>query len=149
MNDLGHILVAEDDPTDAYFFERAFKRAGLPVALHFVGDGQEVLDYLAGAGQFADRARYPLPHLVLLDLHMPKLDGFEVLERVRRQPRHNGLALVIFSSSGEPRDMTRAYKLGANDYLVKPHSMQELMTLVGQFKKYWLEASVDHGRKAA
>jgi CheY-like chemotaxis protein len=149
MTDAGHILVAEDDPTDAYFFERAFRRAGLPVALHFVGDGQEVLDYLQGAGQFADRARFPLPHLVLLDLHMPRLDGFEVLEQVRRQPQFNELVIIIFSSSGERRDMKRAYSLGANDYLVKPHSMQELMTLVGQFKKYWIEAGADHPRKAA
>jgi CheY-like chemotaxis protein len=145
----GHILVAEDDPTDAYFFERAFKRAGIPVTLHFVRDGQEALDYLQGAGLFADRSRYPVPQLVLLDLQMPRLNGFEVLDWVRKQPDLHGLLMVIFSSSTEPRDINRAYGLGANSYLVKPHSMAELTALVGRFKKYWLEAGNDRGRQAA
>ena len=149
MNDSGHILVAEDDLTDAYFFQRAFKRAGIPVMLHLVRDGQEVIDYLQGEGQFADRTAHPLPQLVLLDLKMPRLDGFEVLEWVRKQPAFNGLQIVIFSSSGEPRDMNRAYGLGANWYLVKPHSMAELTELVGRFKKFWLEGSNDRDRKAA
>ena len=149
MNEPGHILVAEDDPTDAYFFERAFRRAGLPVTLHFVRDGQEAIDYLQGEGQFADRTRHPLPQLLLLDLKMPRLDGFDVLEWVRKQPGMGGVLIVIFSSSEEPRDMNRAYGLGANSYLVKPHSMAELTALVGQFKKYWLEANNGRGRKAA
>ena len=149
ISEHGHILVAEDDPTDAYFFERAFRRAGLPVTLHFVRDGQEVLDYLQGEGQFADRTCHPLPQLLLLDLKMPRLDGFDVLEWVRKQPGMSGVLIVIFSSSEEPRDMNRAYGLGANSYLVKPHSMAELTALIGQFKKYWLEANNGRGRKAA
>jgi CheY-like chemotaxis protein len=149
MSEPGHILVAEDDPTDAYFFERAFRRADIPVALHFVRDGQEVLDYLQGAGQYADRTRYPLPHLLLLDLKMPRLDGFNVLEWVRKRPALNNMLIVIFSSSDEPRDINRAYGLGANSYLVKPHSMAELTALVGRFKKYWLETSKARGREAA
>jgi CheY-like chemotaxis protein len=145
----GHILVAEDDPTDAYFFQRAFKRAGLPVALHFVRDGQEVIDYLQGEGQFADRTAHPLPQLLLLDLKMPRLDGFDVLEWVRRQPGLAGLQVVIFSSSDEARDINRAYGLGASWYLVKPHSMDELTALVGRFKKFWLEGQSVNGRKVA
>jgi CheY-like chemotaxis protein len=149
MNHAGHILVAEDDTTDAYFFQRAFRRAGIPVMLHFVRDGQEVIDYLQGEGQFADRAAHPRPQLVLLDLRMPRVNGFEVLEWIRQQPRFNDLQVVIFSSSGEPKDVNRAYGLGANSYLVKPHSMDELTALVGRFKKFWLEGSNDHDRKAA
>ena len=141
MNESGHILVAEDDPTDAYFFQRAFNRAGIPVTLHFVRDGLEVVDYLRGEGQFADRAQYPIPQLLLLDLKMPRMDGFDVLGWARKQPGLSGLCIVIFSSSDEPRDMNRAYGLGANSYLVKPHSMEELTALVGRFKKYWLESS--------
>jgi len=141
--------VAEDDPTDAYFFQRAFRRAGIPVTLHFVRDGQEAIDYLQGAGPFADRTAHPLPQLVLLDLNMPRLDGFEVLEWVRKQPELNGLQMVIFSGSDEPRNIDRAYGLGANWYLVKPHSLEELNALVGRFKKFWLEGADDHGRKAA
>lgn len=149
MSDLGNILVAEDDPTDAYFFQRAFKRAGIPVALHFVRDGQEVVDYLQGNGRFGDRTCFPLPQLLLLDLKMPRLDGFEVLAWARKQLGLRNLQIVIFSSSDEPRNVNRAYDLGANSYLVKPHSMEELTALVGRFKKYWLEAGNDHGRKAA
>jgi CheY-like chemotaxis protein len=149
MHASGHILVAEDDPTDAYFFERAFRRAGLPVTLHFVRDGQEVIEYLQGKGPFADRAAHPLPQLVLLDLNMPRLNGFEVLGWLRRQPQLNGLHVVIFSASDEPKDLNRAYNLGADWYMVKPHSMDELTALVGRFRKYWLEGHDDHGRKAA
>jgi CheY-like chemotaxis protein len=149
MTKSGHILVAEDDPTDAYFFQRAFKRAGIPVLLHFVRDGQEVIDYLQGDGQFADRTAHPLPQLILLDLKMPRLDGFEVLEWMREQPGFSSLQVVIFSGSGEPKDIKRAYGLGANWYLVKPHSMEELTALVGRFKKFWLEGAKDTGRKAA
>ena len=149
MSGSGHILVAEDDPTDAYFFQRAFNRAGIPVMLHFVRDGQEVIEYLQGEGQFADRLGHPLPQLMLLDLKMPRVDGFEVLEWVRKQPGFNGLQLVIFSASGEPKDINRAYGLGADWYLVKPHSMEELTALVGRFKKFWLEGSNDGSRKAA
>jgi CheY-like chemotaxis protein len=149
MSGSGHILVAEDDPTDAYFFQRAFKRAGIPVTLHFVRDGQEVIDYLEGKGQFAGRTAHPLPQLALLDLNMPRLDGFDVLEWVRKQPVFNGLQLVIFSSSDEPKHINWAYGLGANWYLVKPHSMDELTALVGRFKKHWLEGTDLGGRKAA
>jgi len=149
MNELGHILVAEDDPTDAYFFERAFRRAGLPVALHFVHDGEVVVDYLQGRGSFADRIHHPLPHVVLLDLQMPRMDGFEVLDWIRHQPQLANLEVVIFSSSEAARDMNRAYRLGANSYMVKPHSMEELMGLVATFKKHWLEADSATPRKAA
>jgi CheY-like chemotaxis protein len=149
MNESGHILVAEDDPTDAYFFQRAFNRAGIPVKLHFVRDGQEVIDYLQGEGPFAVRTAHPLPQLVLLDLNMPRLNGFDVLAWVRKQPGFNDLQLVIFSSSDEAKDINRAYGLGANWYLVKPHSMEELTVLVGRFKKFWLEGTNDRGRKAA
>ena len=142
-------MVAEDDPTDAYFLQRAFRRAGIPVTLHFVRDGQEVIDYLQGQGPFADRTAHPLPQLLLLDLKMPRLDGFDVLEWVRQQPDFSSLQMVIFSSSDEPRDINRAYGLGANSYLVKPHSMEEMTALVGRFKKFWLEGANDRDCKAA
>ena len=149
MSNSGHILVAEDDPTDAFFFQRAFRRAGIPVALHFVRDGQEVIDYLRGTGPFADRGLYPYPQLLLLDLRMPRLDGFDVLQWIRKQPALSQLLVVLFSSSDEPRDISRAYDLGANWYMVKPHSMDELTEMVGRFKKYWLDANPDTSRQAA
>ncbi len=135
----GHILVAEDDTTDAFFLQRAFNRAGIPLTLHFVQDGQEVIDYLQGQGRFADRSANPVPQLLLLDLHMPRRDGFEVLSWIRHEPEYQALQVVIFSSSSLKRDVERARALGANSYLVKPHSIQELMELVGAFKKHWLD----------
>jgi CheY-like chemotaxis protein len=149
MDKVGHILVAEDDLTDAYFFERAFRRAGVPIALHFVRDGQQVLDYLCGKGEFANRAAYPLPRLVLLDLKMPYLDGFDVLERIRQEGQFDDLQIVIFSSSEQASDINRAYELGASSYLVKPHSVDELAELVGLFKKHWLEIGEGPRRRVA
>jgi CheY-like chemotaxis protein len=149
MSNSGHILVAEDDTTDAFFFQRAFRRAGIPVTLHFVRDGQEVIDYLQGVGQFSDRVAHPQPQLLLLDLRMPKLDGFDVLKWIRNKSELAELQVVLFSSSDEPRDITKAYDLGANSYLVKPHSMEELTGMVGRFKKYWLDANPDRSRQAA
>jgi CheY-like chemotaxis protein len=134
MSITGSILVAEDDSADAYFLQRAFSRSGIPVRLQFVRDGQEAVDYLRGEGPFADRSVHPMPHLVLLDLKMPRLNGFDVLEWIRQEPAFKHLMVVIFSASDEPRDIGRAYTLGANEYLVKPHSIEELNRLVGQFK---------------
>jgi DNA-binding response OmpR family regulator len=149
MDRNGHILVAEDDATDAFFLQRAFKRSGIPVTLHFVQDGQEVIDYLRGEGVFAERAAYPLPQMLLLDLKMPRLDGFDVLGWLRQQASFKSLPVIIFSSSDEPGDMSRAHDLGADSYMVKPHSIEELMALVGRFKKYWPDVSKDQNRQAA
>ena len=80
---------------------------------------------------------------------MPKLDGFEVLKWIRKRADLAHLVVVLFSASDEPRDISRAYELGANWYLVKPHSMDELTRLIGRFKHYWLEANPDHSRQAA
>ena len=141
--------MAEDDAADAYFLQRAFSRSGIPVRLQFVRDGQEVLDYLRGEGPFADRSAHPMPHLVLLDLKMPRLDGFDVLEWIRKEPAFRHLMVVIFSSSDEPRDIGRAYTLGANEYLVKPHSIEELNRLVGQFKRQWIVPQSSRRSRAA
>jgi CheY-like chemotaxis protein len=145
MNGPGHILVAEDNATDAFFLQRAFSRGGVPVTLQFVRDGQEVIDYLQGVGAFADRSAHPIPRLLLLDLELPRMTGFEVLSWIRKQSALDELQVVIFSGSNEPKDVRRAYGLGANSYWVKPHSIAELNALVGRFKTTWGEA----GEKAS
>jgi len=135
------ILVAEDDPTDAFFLQRAFAKTGVMVGLRFVRDGQEAIDYLRGEPPFADRAVHPLPALLLLDLKMPRLNGFEVLHWLKTQPLLKRLLVIVFSSSAEEGDINRAYDLGANSYLVKPHATEQLIDLVNRVEKYWLEAN--------
>ena len=135
------ILVAEDDTTDAFLLKRTFVRTGKNTSLHFVRDGQEVVDYLSGEGTFADREQHPIPTLLLSDLKMPRLDGFQVLDWLRRQPGLKRLPVVILSSSNEPRDVNRAYDLGVNSYLVKPHSAERLSALVQQLQVYWLDTN--------
>ncbi len=142
MKNTERILVAEDDPQDAFFLKREFGKAGDTITLHFVQDGQEVIDYLEGKGIFADRQTYPMPDLVLLDLKMPRLNGFDVLGWLRKQAGLKRLPVIIFSSSAELTDINRAYDLGANSYLVKPHAVEELSALVNRLKTYWLEANI-------
>jgi len=119
--------------------QRAFKKAGLSHSLHVASHGDEALDYLAGGGDFADRARYPFPALMLLDLQLPRRSGHEVLEWLRAQAEElRRLPVVVFTSSREPRDINRAYELGANSYLVKPVSFDALLDLVRALEHYWL-----------
>lgn len=135
------VLVAEDDPADKFLLERAFANANVAATLHFVRDGQEAIDYLAGEAGFSDRNTHPLPDLFLLDLKMPRLNGFDVLTWVRSKPGLRRLLVAIFSSSDQPRDVNRAYDLGANSYLIKPHSTSDLADLVERLRNYWLEAN--------
>jgi len=143
------ILVAEDDPTDAFFLQRAFGKTGVPVGLKFVRDGQEAIDYLRGEPPFGDRSAHPLPQLLLLDLKMPRLNGFEVLHWLKSQPGLKRLLVIVFSSSAEAGDINRAYDLGANSYLVKPHATEHLLDLVNRVEKYWLEANQNPNYQAA
>ena len=105
----------------------------------FVTDGQEAIDYLQGGAKYADREAHPLPDLLLLDLKMPKLNGFDVLSWLRRQPGLKRLLVTVLTSSDQPKDINRAYDLGANSYLLKPHNSGELSELVKRVQKYWLE----------
>ena len=120
MNGEATILLAEDDPNDVFFMKRAFEKAQLPNPLVVVSDGEETIRYLKGEGVYADRARYPLPGLLLLDLRMPRRGGFEVLDWLRRQPGLKRLMTVVLTSSAESPDINHAYDLGANSYLLKP-----------------------------
>ncbi len=133
------VLIAEDDPGDVFLLQRAFNVSGVPATLHFVRDGQEAIDYLGGQAAYADRDAHPLPDLLLLDLKMPRLNGFDVLSWLRQQPGLRRLLVTVLTSSDHPEDINRAYDLGANSYLVKPHGSQELSDLVLRVQRYWLE----------
>jgi len=133
------VLVAEDDPSDVFFLKRAFGLAGVQTTLYFVRDGQEAIDYLEGENGYSDRTAHPMPDLVLLDLKMPRLNGFDVLEWLRKQPGLKRLLVTVLTSSDQPQDINRAYDLGANSYLLKPHSSENLGDLVRAVQRYWLE----------
>lgn len=134
-----HILVVEDDPTDAFFLQRAFKRAGIAATLHFVQGGKEAIDYLRSDADSPAGPAHPVPDLLLLDLKMPHPDGLDVLGWIRKQARLKSLSVAIFSSSEERRDIDRAYELGASSYIVKPHSIQGLTALVASLKTRWAQ----------
>jgi CheY-like chemotaxis protein len=133
------ILYAEDDKDDAYFMERAFNQAGLANELIIVPDGEQVQDYLRGAGKFTERDRYPLPCLVLLDLNMPGLSGLEILKWIRTHPAVSTIPVVVLTSSSHASDIHRAYAQGVNAYLVKPAHPEKLVDVLKTINAFWLE----------
>jgi len=134
-----YILLVEDDANDVLLISRAFQKAGLRDVLKVVRDGSEAIEYLSGEGSYADRERYPLPFLLLLDLKMPGTDGFEVLQWLRGEPDLKRLLVVVLTSSNLQSDVDRAYELGANSYLVKPVEFDEMVNMIQRFEAYWTE----------
>ena len=135
---LASLLLVEDDPNDVFLMNRAFRKAGFAEPLKVAEDGERAIAALSGAG---DPPGWPGPSLVLLDLKLPRLSGFEVLAWIRSQPRLRGLPVVVMTSSKDKRDITRAYELGANAYLIKPASFGELVELVKCLAAFWLVAN--------
>ena len=133
------ILLVEDNEDDVFLMKRALKAARVMNPLYVVEHGQEALDYLGGAGKFANRESYPLPAVVFLDLKLPFISGHEVLAWIRRQKQLESLVVVVLTSSNEASDLSRCYSLGANSYVVKPPSPEQLDDLAKAFKWYWLE----------
>jgi CheY-like chemotaxis protein len=132
------ILLVEDNANDEALTLRALKRGNIGNEVAVVRDGAEAVEYLLGAGSEADRPVRALPQLVLLDLKLPKLDGLEVLRRIRGAERTKALPVVIFSSSKEERDIVEGYRLGANSYIRKPIDFAEFAEAVRQLGLYWL-----------
>ena len=131
------ILVADDDAQDTMLVKMAVQRASLNLQLASVRDGEEAINYILGKARFADRQTHPFPKMVLLDLKMPRLSGFDVLDFIRAQPGLRQLPIVIFSSSDDPKDIQQAYDGGANSYLCKPHSNEDLSALLKALEDYW------------
>ena len=131
------VLLVENNQDDILLTQRAFQKAKFTAELAVVEDGDLAIHYLNGYGQYSDRARYPLPTLLLLDLKLPRRSGFEVIEWIRADTRMQRLPVVILSSSNQKRDINLAYKLGGNSYIVKPfgdHAFQDMINKLGQ---YW------------
>ena len=120
----------------------AFRERRLGNSIHVASNGQEAMDYLNGVGPYADRDAYPLPDLILLDLKMPVMDGYEVLRRIKASPLLKRLPVVILSSSREEGDLAMTYDTGANSYLVKPLSFDGFLDVVSKIEDYWLTLNV-------
>jgi two-component system response regulator len=133
----GTILLVEDEENDALLMQRALKRAAVVHAVHLANDGREAIDYLEGAGKFANRKDFPLPCLVLLDLKLPYVMGLDVLKWIRRQPDLATIVILLSSSAAEA-DIAAAYRLGANGFLVKPPEVSQLLNMIQAIKDYWL-----------
>jgi CheY-like chemotaxis protein len=139
MLDQVPILLAEDDKNDIFLMRRAFDNAGFHNPLYVVHNGQEVTNYLGGAGEYADRERYPLPGLLLLDLKMPLMDGFDVLAWLRGQEKFNTLPVVVLSSSKLEADVGKSREMGVYDYRVKPQRFEDLVRLLDDVRRCWLD----------
>src|SRR5688572_15374240 len=133
------ILLVEDDENDVFFFKRATKLAGLTNPLQVAEDGRQAIDYLKGAGAYADRSQFPLPSLVLLDLKLPHVMGLDVLKWIRAQPEFHRIIVIVFTSSKLPPDIDTAYNLGANSYVVKPSVPGKLHEMLAVIKQYWID----------
>jgi CheY-like chemotaxis protein len=135
------ILLVEDEENDVFFFKHAMKKESLANPLRVASDGQEAIDYLQGAGKFANREEFPLPHLVVLDLKLPFVMGLDVLKWIRQQPELTPIVIVL-SSSQQKEDIATAYRLGANAYLVKSPDLAKLQGMVRAINDFWLTHNI-------
>jgi CheY-like chemotaxis protein len=142
MDRPAHILLVEDNRMDVELTLDAFHEAKLANSIHVASNGQEALDYVFGNNQYADRSAFPMPNLILLDLKLPGIDGFEVLRRVKTTPILKRLPVVILTSSKEEGDRALSYDQGANSYLVKPVSFEGFLGIVREIDGYWLSLNV-------
>jgi CheY-like chemotaxis protein len=132
------ILLVEDNADHAELVKRNLEDSKVANQLHHVEDGEAALDYLHGRGVYADRARYPRPHLVLLDLRLPRIDGLEVLKQVKSDPQLRTIPVVVLTTSDAERDMALAYEHNANSYLTKPVDFGRFSVLLKDLGFYWL-----------
>lgn len=132
------ILFAEDNARDAEMTMRALRKINLMNKVHWVKDGEEAIEYLLREGAYADRPETSNPKLVLLDIKMPKVDGIEVLRRIKDTERLKGIPVVMMTSSNEERDVVESYKLGVNSYIVKPVDFGAFVETVAGAGLYWI-----------
>lgn len=131
------ILEVDDDPNDVFLLQHALRKAGVANPIQVASDGQQAINYLQGAGKFADRAKFPFPCLVLMDLKLPLVMGLEVLRWIRQQP-WMPLPVIMLTASGSEADIAEAYHLGANAFLTKPSEACKLEEMVRAIKDFWL-----------
>ena len=132
--DDAQILLVEDDPDDVRLFQEALRDSGSEPSLHIVGDGAEALSFLRREDEWATA---PVPDLVVLDLNLPRVDGHQVLEQVRTDPRLSRIPVVVFTTSSRREDIDGAYERGANAYITKPMSFDRLLEVTAKLEDFW------------
>jgi CheY-like chemotaxis protein len=137
-----HILLAEDNRMDVELTLDAFRERNLTNSIHVAANGQLALDYLFGRGEYADRIRFPLPDLVLLDLKMPIINGIEVLRQIKTSETLKRIPVIMLTSSKEEGDLAMSYDNGVNSYLTKPVSFDGFLEVVHKVHDYWLTLNV-------
>lgn len=135
------ILLVEDSDNDILLMRHALVRASVYNPVLVVRDGEEAIDYLRGEGKYSRRSEFPLPDLILLDLNMPRMNGFEFLSWLRAHPAFSSLRVIVLTTSEAIQDINRAYELGANSFLVKPHEIENLTALTSTLARFWLHDS--------
>jgi len=134
------ILIADDDENDRTLLQLAIQRSNIPVNTSEVYDGEEVINYLRGEGQYSDRVQYPFPDLVIIDLKMPRMNGLEVLDWIRKNPTCHFLPAIMLSGSGLEADILEAHRRGVKAYFIKPNAPDELQNLVRLVAEHWATA---------
>ena len=133
------ILVADDDLDDCAMIKEALKESRLLNELHFVSDGEQLLDYLHHRGKYEDRKQHPLPGLILLDLNMPRKDGREALKEIKNDPRLRQIPVVVLTTSQAEEDVYRTYNIGVNSFITNPVAFDSLVTIIRDLGRYWFE----------
>src|SRR5437899_640674 len=132
------ILQVEDEANDVFLLQRAFLQAGIANPVQVATDGEMAIEYLGGRGPFGDRNKYPLPRLVLLDLKLPRQSGREVVQWIRSQPGLKKLIVIVFTSAQYVGDLSLAYELGANSFIIKPVDFSQYLEIAQLLKGWWL-----------
>jgi CheY-like chemotaxis protein len=138
IGQLNAILLADDSEDDEILFRRAVRLSGLANPVIVVRDGDATVEYLKGEGAYADRKKYPLPKVLMLDLKMPRKNGFDVLHWVKEQPQLKEMLVVVLTSSERPEDLERSENLGADSIMAKPCQPQDLNKLAEEFPGHWI-----------
>ena len=133
------VLHIDDDPNDAVLLSAAVQKAGVQFLVENVQDGERAMAYLSGVGEYADRQRFPLPALILLDLKMPRADGLEVLKWIRASEEFSATHVLVLSGSELQEDIRQAYATGANSYFVKPIGFEALVNFIRNINAVWLK----------
>jgi CheY-like chemotaxis protein len=142
MKSIHAILLVEDNPADVTITQRALRESGFPVDLRVVRDGQEAVEYLLREGPHADDDGWRSPDLILLDLNIPRLNGLQVLQRIRATPELRTVPVIVLTTSDNQRDVHETYTAGANTYIQKPADFARFVDVLRTIQSYWLDAAV-------